>query len=164
MNDILVAVDGEQGNEHVLAAAVDRAATEGASLVVLYAMPPGEYDARQGATATVGGLGYGPGVYGITAAREGAQDVADRLAVAAVGTREVHYVAVGTVGALVPTANAVAAEYGCETVVLAEERSPVARFFGRAERQFAGGFGGSVVRVPGSDRRTAGPKQGQARA
>lgn len=148
MSSILVAVDGTDENAHVIEAAVELAEEEDESLVVLHAMPPRLYDARQRYMAADRDLSYDGFTYTASQARADAKNLAERAASEAIGDRAVDYVTVGTVGNLVPTVLATAAEHGCETVFLPEETSWWRRRGGRADRRIARRFDGTVVRVP----------------
>lgn len=148
MSNILVAVDGTGTNAHVMEAAIERAEREDGSLVVVHVIPTAEYEARQRAVRSIGGLTNDGFTYGITQARDEARDIADRAAREAIGTRAVPYTAVGAVGKLVPMILASAAEHGAETVVLGDVGSWWRRLLGRSDRKMTRGFDGAIVRVP----------------
>lgn len=148
MTNILVAVDGTESNAHLMEAAIERAETQGGTLVVLYAMTPRLFEARQWSLAGQADLRHDGLTYSTAQARTDARAVAERTAKEAIGDRDVPYTAVGAIGKLVPTVLAVAAENGCETVMLAEEGSWWRRRLGLADRRIARRFDGTVVRVP----------------
>lgn len=147
MKNILVVIDENRTTTHVLQAAVERAERERAALVVLNVMPRTMYDARQTAILRSKDLRRDGFTYTLAQANAAARGVAERAVRVAIGERAVPYTTVGAVGRPITTIPAVAAEYDCDEIMIAETKP---RWFGRVggfDRALAKRFGGTVTRV-----------------
>lgn len=150
MKSILVVVDGTDASPHLLEAAIGRAEREGSSLVVATVIEPREYAVRRRSIASTAALRQDGFTYTLDQAQADAAALATRAARAAVGSRDVPYVAVGAVGPPARAIRAVATAHDCATIVVAEEASWWRRRLNRLGRDLARGFDGDVVRIPQS--------------
>lgn len=145
---ILAVVAGVETSSHVLAAAVERAEQEAASLVVLHVMPEDTYERRQQSYATTRNLQSEGFTFTYEQATESAESVAERAAKMALGDTNISYTAVGRVGDPISPVLAVALTHGCETIFLQETYPWWRRVIGQADRRLAKRFDGTIVRVP----------------
>ena len=157
MKNILVVIDENRTTTHVLQTAVERAERERAALVVLNVMPRTEYDARQTAILRSNDLRRDGFTYTVTQAKVVARGIAERAAQLAIGERAVPYTTVGVVGRPITTVLAVAAEYDCDEIMIAETKPKWFGLFGRVDRTLAKRFDGTVTAVPRSMPETPDP-------
>lgn len=146
--NVLAVVSGVDTSTHVLEAAIERAEQELASLVVVYVMPQGQYEAAQRSVASSHDLASDGFTFSHTQAMEGAKNVAERAAETAIGGRDIQFTTVGEIGKFVPTVLDVAANYDCQSIFLPETDSWVGRVVGQADSKIASRFDGTVVSVP----------------
>lgn len=148
MQTLLAVVDGTERTDHPLRAAAERAEREGAGLVVLNVTPESTYRGRQDAIAGVPGVareGYG---YTVEQAETAARRSAERTARHVVGDREVVWSPVGAVGTPAAVVLAVAADFDCGEIVIAETKPRWFGLRGGTDRKLAKRFAGTVTRVP----------------
>lgn len=148
MSNILVVVDETEATEHVMGAAVERAERTGATLVAVHAMPRRLYERRQRQTTGTHDLRHEGYTYTASQARAEATGVAERIARAAIGERDVPYTAVGVIGTPTQAVLAAAGVHDCEAVLLPERKPKWFGPFGSFDRTLAKRFDGPVVRVP----------------
>lgn len=146
MRKTLTLVEETATANHALKIAVAKAERESAALIVLTVVPETDFDARQ---RSVDGTGLRGFTYTVTQAEESATAVAERAAAAAVGDREIPYLAVGAVGRPREVVLETAAAHGCTEIVVPDLAPRWFGLFGRFDRALAWRFDGTVTRVAG---------------